>query len=164
MDKVTKNKRGLELVTSCSSGYETSSKISLLVIYYPGFELTFQGCIVKNCEKNLLVLVSGSQWLGLRDKIFRNICILQIFLKIRFPKCKLRLLEPPRLPNLKMKMFYKRETLNPNNEEYSVKTIRFKLQYIIYGSTTTAIAKLISLANRETRVKSHFQLRSSLVL
>ena len=34
MDKITKNKRGLELVTSLSSGYETSSKNPLLVKYY----------------------------------------------------------------------------------------------------------------------------------
>ena len=35
MDKVIKNKRGPELVTSPSSGYKTSSrKFSLLVIYY----------------------------------------------------------------------------------------------------------------------------------
>ena len=35
MDKVTKNKRGLELVTSSPSGYKTSSqKFFLLVIYY----------------------------------------------------------------------------------------------------------------------------------
>ena len=35
MDNVIKNKMGLELVTSHSSGYKTSSeKIPLLVIYY----------------------------------------------------------------------------------------------------------------------------------
>ena len=34
MDKVIKNKRGLELVTSHSSGYEQVHKISLLVMYY----------------------------------------------------------------------------------------------------------------------------------
>ena len=35
MDKVIKTKRDLELVTSLSSGYKTSSKEnSLLVIYY----------------------------------------------------------------------------------------------------------------------------------
>ena len=35
MGKAIKNKRGLELVTSGSSGYKTSSeKIPLLVIYY----------------------------------------------------------------------------------------------------------------------------------
>ena len=32
----------------------------------------------------------------------------------------------------------------------------------MYGSTTTAIASLISLANIGPRVKSHFQLPSSL--
>ena len=35
MDKVTKNKRGLELVTSCPSGYKNKFiKIPSLVIYY----------------------------------------------------------------------------------------------------------------------------------
>ena len=35
MDKVIKNKKGLELVTSWSSGYKTSSeKLLFLVIYY----------------------------------------------------------------------------------------------------------------------------------
>ena len=35
MDKIIKNKKGLELVTSCSSVYITSSeKIPLLVMYY----------------------------------------------------------------------------------------------------------------------------------
>ena len=35
MGKIIKNKRDLELVTSCSSDYEKKiSKISLLVIYY----------------------------------------------------------------------------------------------------------------------------------
>ena len=48
--------------------------------------------------------------------------------------------------------------LNPNNEKYVDKTIRYKLQYVIYGFTTTVIANLISLANVEPREKSHFQL------
>ena len=43
MDKVIKNKRGLELVTSLSLGYEASlKKISLLVIYY---QIKFDGVI-----------------------------------------------------------------------------------------------------------------------
>ena len=61
-------------------------------------------------------------------------------------------------------MFFERETLNLNNEKYLVKTIGYKLQYTIYGSTTTAIANLISLANIGPRVKFHHQLHSSLVL
>ena len=61
-----------------------------------------------------------------------------------------------------MKMFFERETLNPNNK-YFVKTIRYKLQYTMYGSTTT-IVNLISLADIGTRVEVHFQLPSSLVL
>ena len=32
-------------------------------------------------------------------------------------KCKLRLLEPLKQPHLKMKNFFKREMLNPNNEK-----------------------------------------------
>ena len=46
--------------------------------------------------------------------------------------------------------------LNPNNEKYLDKTIRYKLQYVIYGFTTTVIANLISLANVEPRERSHF--------
>ena len=61
-------------------------------------------------------------------------------------------------------MFFERETLNSNNERYLVKTIRSKLWYIIYGSTTTAIANLISLANTGPRVKRPFQLPSSLAI
>ena len=61
-------------------------------------------------------------------------------------------------------MFLEGETLNPNNEKYLFKTIGYKLQYTIYGSTTTAIANLISLANIGPTVKFHFQLPSSLVL
>ena len=38
------------------------------------------------------------------------------------------------------------------------------IYYIIYGSTTTAIANLISLANIGPRVKFHFQLPLLLVL
>ena len=61
-------------------------------------------------------------------------------------------------------MFFEREMPNPNNEKYLVKTIGYKLQYIIYGSTTTAIANLISLASIGPRVKLHFQLPLLLVL
>ena len=42
-------------------------------------------------------------------------------------KCKLRLLETLKTPHLKMRMFFERETLNPNNEKYLVKTIGYKL-------------------------------------
>ena len=49
-------------------------------------------------------------------------------------------------------MFFEREMPNPNNEKYLVKTIGYKLQYIIYGSTTTAIANLISLTDIRPRV------------
>ena len=43
MDKVIKNKNGLELVTSLSSGFETSSKkIYLLVTYY---QIKFDGVL-----------------------------------------------------------------------------------------------------------------------
>ena len=61
-----------------------------------------------------------------------------------------------------MKIFFERETLNPNNEKYLAKTIGYKLWYTIYDSTNTTIANLISLANIEPRVK--FQLPLSLVL
>ena len=73
--------------------------------------------------------------------------MLQIFLKMQFPKCKLRLLERLKQPHLKMKIFFERETLNPINEKYLVKTIGYKIQYVIYGSTTTAIVNLISLTD-----------------
>ena len=53
-------------------------------------------------------------------------------------------------------MFFKREMLNQNNEKHLVKTIGYKLQHTIYGSTTTVIANLISLANIGSRVKFHF--------
>ena len=62
-----------------------------------------------------------------------------------------------------MKIFFERESLNPNNEKYLVKTIGYKLYYVIYGFTTTAIANLIVLANTEVRVKFHFQLPFMLV-
>ena len=38
-------------------------------------------------------------------------------------KCKLKLLEPLKQPHLKTKNFSERETLNPNNQKYLVKTI-----------------------------------------
>ena len=49
------------------------------------------------------------------------------FLKNAISKCKLRLLELLKQPHLKMKMFFERETLNPNNEKYLSKTIGYKL-------------------------------------
>ena len=65
-----------------------------------------------------------------------------------------------------MKMFFEREMLNPNNEKYLLKTIEYKLYiyYIIYGSTTTAIPNLISLATIGPRAKFHFKFSSLLVL
>ena len=86
------------------------------------------------------------------------------FLKTIISTCKLNLLEPLKQPHLKMKIFFKTEMLNPNNEKYSVKTIGYKLQSIIYGSITTVTANLISLAIIGPRVKFHFQLPSLLVL
>ena len=53
-------------------------------------------------------------------------------------------------------MFFEREMLNQNNEKHLIKTIGYKLQYTIYGSTNTVIANLISLANIGTRVKFNF--------
>ena len=41
---------------------------------------------------------------------------LDFFLKMQFPKCKLRLLEPLKQPQLKVKMFLERETLYPNKK------------------------------------------------
>ena len=36
-----------------------------------GFKLTFQGCIVKNCEKiTCFMSHKGPQWLGMKDRIF----------------------------------------------------------------------------------------------
>ena len=62
-------------------------------------------------------------------------------------------------------MFFERETLNPNNNKYFLKTIGYnKLKYAIDSSTTIATANLISLDNIGPRVKSHFQLPSSLIL
>ena len=49
------------------------------------------------------------------------------FLKTTISKCKLKLLEPLKEQHLKMKMFFKTEMLNPNNEKYSVKTIGYML-------------------------------------
>ena len=44
-------------------------------------------------------------------------------------------------------MFFEWEKPNPNNKNYLIKTIGLKLLYVIYGSTTLAIANLIFLAN-----------------
>ena len=66
-------------------------------------------------------------------------------------------------PLLKMKMFFEREMLNPNNEKYLVKTIGYEL-YVIYGLTTIALVNLIFLDNIGPRVKFHFQLPLLLVL
>ena len=49
------------------------------------------------------------------------------FLKNAISKSKLLLFEPLKQPHLKVKMFFERETLNPNNEKYVVKTKRYKL-------------------------------------
>ena len=84
------------------------------------------------------------------------------FQKNTISKCEFRLLDPLKQPHLKMKMFFERETFNPNNEKYLAKTIGYKLWYTVYDSTNTTIANLISLANIEPRVK--FQLPLSLVL
>ena len=65
---------------------------------------------------------------------------------------------------LQNEFFFQREMLNPNNEKYLVKIIGYKLWYVIYGSSTTAIVNLILLANIGPRVKFHFQLPSLLVL
>ena len=60
-------------------------------------------------------------------------------------------------------MFFEKEMLNLNNKKYFVKTIGYELQYVIYGSTTTTKANLISLDNIGPRAKSHFQLLSLLI-
>ena len=39
------------------------------------------------------------------------------FFKNAISKCKLRLLEPLKQLNFKLKFFFERETLNPNNEK-----------------------------------------------
>ena len=49
------------------------------------------------------------------------------FKKNVISKCELSLLEPLKQPHLKMKMFFKREMLNPNNEKSFIKTIGYKL-------------------------------------
>ena len=49
------------------------------------------------------------------------------FKKNAISKCELRLLEPLKQPHLKMKMFFKREMLSPNNEKSFIKTVRYKL-------------------------------------
>ena len=48
--------------------------------------------------------------------------------------------------------------------KYLVKTMQYKLQYIIYRFTTTAIANLILVANIGPRTKFRFQLPSLLVV
>ena len=77
----------------------------------------------------------------------QNIFACSRFKKNAISKCKLRLLEPLEQPHSKMKNIFELETPNPNNGKYIGKTIGYKLYYVIYGFTTTAIAKLISLAN-----------------
>ena len=52
----------------------------------------------------------------------------------------LRLLEPIKQPHLKMKTFFEREMLHPNDGKYLFKTIGYMVLYIIYRSTTIAIA------------------------
>ena len=49
------------------------------------------------------------------------------FLKNAISKCNLRFLEPLKQTHLKMKIFFERETLNPNNEKYLVETMGYKL-------------------------------------
>ena len=49
------------------------------------------------------------------------------FKKNAISKCNLRLSEPVKQTYLKMKMFFERETLNPNNEKCLVETMRYKL-------------------------------------
>ena len=46
------------------------------------------------------------------------------FKKKAISKCKLRLLEPLKQVHLKMKMFFEREMLYPNNEKYLVNPSR----------------------------------------
>ena len=46
------------------------------------------------------------------------------FLKMQFPNVN-KLLESFKKPQLKVKMFFETETLNPNNEKYLVKTIGY---------------------------------------
>ena len=81
------------------------------------------------------------------QNIFKFLHALDLKKKNSISKCKLRLLEPLEQPHLKMKNIFELETPNPNNEKYIGKTIGYKLYYVIYGFTTTAIAKLILLAN-----------------
>ena len=46
------------------------------------------------------------------------------FSKMQFPNVN-KLLESFKKPQLKVKMFFETETLNPNNEKYLVKTIGY---------------------------------------
>ena len=66
-------------------------------------------------------------------------------------QCKLRnLVKGMQRSDLKMKMFFEWEKLNPNNENYLVKAIGLKLYYVIYSSTALFLANLICLANITT--------------
>ena len=65
--------------------------------------------------------------MAIGQNISKFLHALDFFKKNAISKCKLRLLEPLKQPHLKMKMFFERETLNPNNEKYLVKTIGYKL-------------------------------------
>ena len=53
-------------------------------------------------------------------------------------------------------MGFEQEMLNSNNIKYLVTTIGYKLKYVIYDSTTTAIANRIALGNIGPRVKPQF--------
>ena len=53
-------------------------------------------------------------------------------------------------------MGFEQEMLSSNNIKYLVTTIGYKLKYVIYGSTTTAIGNWIALGNIGTRVKPQF--------
>ena len=50
--------------------------------------------------------------------ILKFLCALDFF-KNAISKCKLRLFEPLKKPHLKMKIFFERETPNPNNNVFS---------------------------------------------
>ena len=51
-----------------------------------------------------------------RQNILKFLHALDFFKNAIF-KSKLRLLEPLKQPNFKLKIFFERETLNPNNEK-----------------------------------------------
>ena len=63
-----------------------------------------------------------------------------------------------------MKSAFRTRNINVNNEKYLVETVGYKLKSLIYGSTTTAIATLISLAKKDLKQKSHQKLPQLLVL